>query len=228
MLPNLRKCSEISEFLELLLECQSNKKPFLVWQSFKSKKVLGKASLSAVRLANKKVELKVRLDRKVEGAAGRSLYFYQEDAFVLFKCDILRTNVLEFEMEVAGKVFLLEKRARPRMEFENAQYFLQIATYKENQEKLSKSQVVLSNIGPFGFAFVVNATKAERFQVGDKIVLYRVESVQLPRPLLGSVVHTTVLGEPAARESGSRRILIGSKFDEESPIIAKTMQALVD
>lgn len=230
MLPNLRKCKNLEEFFSRLEKGRlEQSKNFLVWRSLENARTCAKARINRLVLDGKKSKMGISLDHAIQVAKGDTLYFYEEDSGALFKASVDSASGLQLEARLAGWPFLLEKRRDPRMEFGDVQYFLGISTFHQNMEKARKHEVALRNISAGGFAFTIGAGRAQRFQVGDKVLLSSIEGVRLPEPACGKIAHVSPLGMAIGSKDSvelGRQVLVGAGFDAPSAAISQTLSAL--
>lgn len=182
-----------------------------------------------VGYANKQARIIVSLDREITLRRGELLYFYHEQSATLFKAKVDLAGKNSLELLLAGWPFLSEQRGDTRFEFVDIQYFLEVATYHQNQEQSKKHQVVLRNISVNGFAFSLSASRAQRFQVGDKITLRKIEKIEIPQPVEGRIMHVTPLGKALSKDESAdftKTILIGAKFDEPNLVMSEVLKHL--
>lgn len=229
MLPNLRKCKDLSEFIGHLKGERDNHSEFLIWKSIENVRELARAVIEDVRVVKNQNLIGARLSQPISIQSGEQLYFYQEASATLFKAFVTESNGRQIQLKISGWPFLAEKRDKPRFEFIDVQYFLEVQTYFQNLDKLIKHQVVMRNISMNGLAFTITAGRAQKFQVGDKIFLNKVEKIEMPTPVAGKIAHVTPLkravsdGEVA---EFSKQVLVGVAFDEPNLIIEKVLKVL--
>lgn len=229
MLPNMRKCENLSEFREKLKSIKREEEPFLVWASIENVRSLANAKVTSGLLRENNLIVSFKLDERLDDPIGKNLYFYCEKVHALFKGKVTRAGNKAIEVIVSGTPFLAEFRASPRFEFPNIQYFIEVSTYQEQKDNVRHHQVVLRNISPTGFAFTVSINRAQRFQKGNKIALTRIEKLDLPKTIVGKIAHVTVLESMVGDSTDpdfNRLIMVGAKFDIPSPIIGDVVSSL--
>ena len=119
MLPKMRKCDDVAEFLDKINRIQSQGEKLMVWTSVENARAVAKGEVSLVFKKHKKIGLKVQIDQDLPDNSPDYLYFYHEESASLFKGKIESIKDGAIETLIEGNPFLAENRANGRLEFSN-------------------------------------------------------------------------------------------------------------
>ena len=145
--------------------------------------------------------------------------YAKEDGFLL-KGKFQRQDRDFYVILMDENVFLREKRKTDRFQFQ----YTKIYTDVLYGEKISFQGLLLKDISEDGYGLLMNEAKSKAFVEGMQLGITKISTIELPRPLNGSIVHKTL-----TKDKGEERLNIvrlGVKFHKPSKLINHIKKAM--
>jgi len=212
----MRLSTSDSEFSKALLATINEVQQFIIWKSFEDHRVLSKSSLEGLEQKKDEIFLNFSIDQDLS-ESDKIFYFYNETSLILFKAELIDLKSDKIKVKVLDKRYLAEKRSNKRIQFNNLVLKVEIKT-KEAKNKSRTHAVTISDISDSGVSFTIPKSQTLLFEKGKSVSLTKIEKIELPQGIDGSVVHSTRL-ESESSDSGNIEYMVGVKFEAPSALL---------
>lgn len=221
MKENFRPAGTVTEFYGELDSMIKNKRELLVWQTdHQGKRIKINANIITYKTDHWQTLITINSSSLDKLKKRFTFFMYAKEDGFLLKGKFQRQDRDFYVILMDENVFLREKRKTDRFQFQ----YTKIYTDVLYGEKISFQGLLLKDISEDGYGLLMNEAKSKAFVEGMQLGITKISTIELPRPLNGSIVHKTL-----TKDKGEERLNIvrlGVKFHKPSKLINHIKKAM--
>lgn len=221
MKDSFRQAGALSEFYTQLQSIIHRCEDILIWQMGEDgKRVKLNAKIVAYRPDSHQTlitiaSVQLNLLKKRLG-----IFIYDERQGILFKGKFLRNEGEDLVLRADENAYLRENRYSSRLCFQYTKVFVDL----KYGDKIDFHDILLKDISEDGFGLLLPESMAKAFIVGMNLGITKLNSIILPRPLAGKIIHRTIMEKND--DPKKTKVKLGVKFHQKSNLIKLVMKVM--
>jgi len=217
----------INEFLKDLDVLKETPHKLIVWQNdANGDKQIFDGVYDSYLKEKDRIIINVKLDKNEIFEKDNSVYIFEKDKGILFKGRYEFCVNSTLKVLADDKVFLKEKRAVDRFNFNYTKVSAKISFISAAGGPEINDLLDLKDVCAGGFSFKIAPKKKKQFKLDQEISLTEVGGIELPRAIEGKIAHISKFKSVSVDLDAQRQRLVGVKFNQDSKLFAKVISVI--
>lgn len=218
MAQGFRIAGTLNEFFNDLDRLKNSQHKLIIWQNnYRNEKIIVEGIFNNYGQEKGNTYIFFDLEKTLAFIKDNPVYIFEKAEGILFKGRFEHCVNNSLKVLADNKVFLREKREERRFYFLYTKVTAVIELHMKSTDSHVAQKIILHDITPDGFAFLLTNDQLKDIRTKDQIELCGIHGIKFPQPLSGEIVHISEAKNTTAKVQGSK--LVGVKFTNSSKLI---------